>query len=74
MKILILYCRPLSCLAFSSCASERGRDHDHHDSRDYHCSAAGGDAADNDYSHHRLLIANHRSQGERACNARALFS
>src|SRR5207302_5472744 len=34
-----------------------GRDHDHHNSRDYHGGTAGGDAADNDYSHHRLLAA-----------------
>jgi hypothetical protein len=42
-----------------------GRDHDHHDSRDYHGSAAGGDAADNDYSEHRLL-ADLLFTGERA--------
>src|SRR6266481_7143620 len=50
-----------------------GRDHDHHDSRDYHGSAAGGDAADNDYSHHRVLVANNVHR-ERAPNGRALFS
>src|SRR4029077_676248 len=38
-----------------------GHDHDHHDSRDHHGSAAGGDAADNDYSEHRLLAATFRS-------------
>ena len=42
-----------------------GRDHDHHDSRDYHGSAADGDAADNDYSEHRLLAATFCSPGAR---------
>src|SRR5678815_4612743 len=34
-----------------------GRDHDHHDSRDYHGGATGGDAADHNVSHLRLLVA-----------------
>ena len=51
-----------------------GHDHDHHDSRDYHGSAADGDAADNDYSVHRLLAATFCSPGARARNgSRALF-
>src|SRR5438477_10326345 len=33
-----------------------GRDHDHHDSRKHHGSAADGDAADHNYSQHRLLV------------------
>jgi hypothetical protein len=40
-----------------------GRDHDHHDAREYHGSAAGGDAADNDYSDLRLLVATLRFTG-----------
>src|SRR4029077_4904686 len=51
-----------------------GVDHDHHDSRDYHGSAADGDAADNDYSEHRLLAATFCSPGARARNGCALFS
>ncbi len=51
-----------------------GRDHDHHDSRDYHGSAADGDAADNDYSEHRLLAATFCSPGARTRNGCALFS
>src|SRR6266513_281737 len=34
-----------------------GRDHDHHDSRDYHGSATGGNNADNNYPQLRLLVA-----------------
>ena len=51
-----------------------GRDHDHHDSREYHGSAADGDAADNDYSKHRLLAAPFCSPGARTRNGCALFS
>jgi hypothetical protein len=51
-----------------------GRDHDHHDSRVDDGSAAGGDAADNDYSEHRLLAATFCSAGARARNGCALFS
>ena len=51
-----------------------GRDHDHHDSRDYNGSAAGGDAADHHYSAHRLLAATFCSPGARARNGCALFS
>ena len=73
MKILILLYRD-GCHAWLEFVRlGAGRDHDHHDSRDYHGSAAGGDAADNDYSHHRVLVANHVHR-ERAPNGRALFS
>jgi hypothetical protein len=34
-----------------------GRDHNHHDSREYHGSAANDAAADHDYSQLRLLVA-----------------
>lgn len=51
-----------------------GGDHDHHDSRDHHGSAAGSDAADNDYSDHRLLAATFCSSGARVRNGCALFS
>jgi len=51
-----------------------GRDHDHHDSRDDDGSAAGSDAADNDYSEHRLLAATFCSSGARVRHGRALFS
>jgi len=55
MKILILSYRD-GCHAWLEFVRlGAGRDHDHHDSRDYHGSAADGDAADNDYSEHRLL-------------------
>src|SRR5881394_2837092 len=35
----------------------RGAGHDHHDSRDYHGSTTGNDAADNNYPQLRLLVA-----------------
>src|SRR5438874_11922839 len=50
-----------------------GRDHDHHDSRDYHGSAAGGDAADHNYSHLRLLVAILGLSGAHAESLRVLF-
>ena len=51
----------------------RGACHDHHHSRDYHGSAAGGAAADNNDAHLRLLAATVNSQGARAEWLRALF-
>jgi hypothetical protein len=50
------------------------RDHDHHDSRDYHGSAAGGDAADNDYSDLRLLVASYVHGSARRMVARSFLS
>src|SRR5207302_4936404 len=50
-----------------------GAGHDHHDSRDYHGSTTGDDAADNNYPQLRLLVAILGLQGARAEWLRALF-
>ncbi len=74
MKILILLTASRCHAWLEFVRLGAGRDHDHHDSRDYHGSAADGDAADHDYSEHRLLAATFCSPGARTRNGCALFS